>query len=123
MPFDFLDVLSVILMLLLIIAVFIGAYFTSKFVGGRYQSSLSKGKSKIEILERRNIGKDQYLLLVKIGDKTMFLGATPQNINKIEDVELLDLEENLDDSNSQPTAPAKFSDILKDMISKSGLKK
>ncbi len=122
MPFDFLDILSVIFMLLLIIAVFVGAYFTSKFVGGKYQSSVTKGKSKIEIIERKNIGKDQFLLLVKIEDKTMFLGATPQNINKIDDVELTQTQEDLD-SEQKSITPPKFVDVLKDMINKGGLKK
>ncbi len=112
------EILSIVLMLLLVIGVFVAAYFTSKFVGGRYQTSMTKGKQRIDIIERKTIGKDQYLLLVKVEGKTLLLGATPQNVNKLDELELLPLDEGEDTDSTQTLSTPKFSDIFKDMLKK-----
>ena len=84
---DFVAVLSMVGTLLLMIAVFVGAYFVSKMVGKRYQGFSQSSKEQIKIIERKVIGKDQALLVVKIADKTLLLGATPHSVEKIEELD------------------------------------
>lgn len=59
------------------IAVFVSAYFFSKYVGKRYGTRSGPAKN-ISILECRNIGKDGTLLIVKAGERAFLVGATPR---------------------------------------------
>ncbi len=117
MPETLSAVFSMIITLILVVAVFVAAYFTSKFVGGHYQKFNFSGNSNLEILERRSIGKDQYLLIVKSGEKTMLLGATPQQITKIDDVEV---DFSKYEQNANQNTSVNFVDVLKDMMKSKG---
>ena len=79
--------ISTIGTLLFMIAIFIGAYFVSKMIGGHYQNGSVMGKPKIQVIEKKVVGRDQSLILVKIADKTVLLGVTQHGINKIETFE------------------------------------
>ncbi len=114
MPKELESVLSIIFTLVMIVLVFVGAYFASKFIGGYYQKTNSRGKSRIDLIEKKMIAKDQSLLIVKIEDKVFLLGATPHNISKIEELDL----EISDQEESQPLVPPNFLDVLKGMIKK-----
>ena len=112
MTSDFMALVSTIGTLVLMIAVFVGAYYTSKVVGTKYQGSKINGKSNIDIIERKAIGKDQAIVIVKVCDKVVLLGVTHDNIQKID---TLDPEAFL---GYEPPEPARFTNILKDAINK-----
>lgn len=76
------EILSMIGTIVLMIAVFVGAYYVSKFVGKRYQTRYDFSKN-ISILESRNIGKDKALLIVKAGDKAFLVGSSPHQLTLI----------------------------------------
>ncbi len=79
---NWLEVLSMVGTLVLMLAVFAGAYFASRLIGKRYRPGV-QGEKAIRILERAPLGRDQSLLLVKTAGKFFLLGATPQHVEKI----------------------------------------
>lgn len=80
--------LSMIGTLLLMVAIFVGAFFVSKWVAKRYQAPGSSGfQGNMEVLERVVVGKDQCLLLVKVTGRVFLLGVTPHQIEKIEEMD------------------------------------
>lgn len=96
--------------IVLMIAVFVGAYYVSKFVGKRYQSHYNLSENLV-ILESQNIGKDRALIIVKAADKMFLIGSSPQQITLISELnpdELaetpLDLSERKDFSSFLRTA-------------------
>lgn len=106
---------SVIVTLLLMMAVFVGAYYFSKFVANGYQGNTGANSlGNIEIIERRMIGKDQSLLVVKIEDKFWLISATPHNINKIDVLE----GEAFTKTPTTPTTPPNFFTILTNIRNK-----
>ena len=83
---DFMTILTGIGTIVLMLAVFVGAYYFSKFVSKKYQPKLGNAKN-IEIIERMPVGKDQSLALVKVSDKVFLLAFTAQSVTKIEEMD------------------------------------
>lgn len=77
------EIFSSLMTLLCIIAIFYGAYYVSKMVGGTYQSNVIYGKNIVDIIERKPISKDQSILVIKVSDKVIVLGATSNQISEI----------------------------------------
>ena len=74
-----------ILYIVVLIGVLALAYYATKWIAG--VPTLSQTSRNIRILEKVMIGKDSYLLIVKVQDKVMMLSATPGGITKLEDLE------------------------------------
>jgi len=83
---DFMTILTGIGTIVLMLAVFVGAYYFSKFVSKKYQPK-NGGTRNIEIIERMAVGKDQSLALVKVSDKVFLLAFTAQSVTKIEEMD------------------------------------
>lgn len=81
-----LTVLQGIGTLVLMLAVFVGAYYFSKFLSKKYQPKYGDARN-IEIIERMAVGKDQSLALVKVSDKVFLLAFTAQSVTKIEEMD------------------------------------
>ena len=80
-------VASVLGLLLGFAAILVAAYWAAKIAGGKLGSSF-KGAVRgqpgpVEILGRTPIGQDRFLLVVRAGGKVLLLGATPQNIQTL----------------------------------------
>ena len=73
---------TVVLMLL----VFVGAYFFSKFAAKQYQPRFGAAKN-MEIIERMVVGKDQSLALVRVSGRVFLLAFTAQSVTKIEEMD------------------------------------
>ena len=114
MPSEITGMLSLIGTLVLMVATFVGAYFVSKIVAGQYQNTSDTGKNGIKIIEKRLIGKDQSILIVNVGGKVLLLGATPQSIQKLD--ELDDFCIMKEEKNQQQTQS--FQTILKKIVKK-----
>jgi flagellar biosynthetic protein FliO len=78
--------LSLLGMLLLLLLIFAGAYFTTRFIGGRYQGRMGAGKNA-EILERVPLGRDGSLLIVRAGGKVLLLGVTSHHIDRLAELD------------------------------------
>ncbi len=83
---DFMTILTGIGTVVLMLAVFVGAYYFSKFISKKYQPKYGSAKN-IEIIERMVVGKDQSLALVKVLDKVFLLAFTAQSVTKIEEMD------------------------------------
>lgn len=81
-----LTVLQGIGTLVLMLAVFVGAYYFSKFLSKKYQPKYGDARN-IEIIERMAVGKDQSLALVKVSDKVFLLAFTAHSVTKIEEMD------------------------------------
>lgn len=86
------EVLSVIGTLALMIAVFAGAYYFSKYFGRRYGTRSSPAKN-LSILEGQNVGKDGALLIVKVAGRAFLIGATPREFTFLSELDMEMLEE------------------------------
>ena len=73
--------------IVLMIAVFVGAYYFSKFFAKQYQPKIGGKARNIEIIERMAVGKDQSLALVRVSDKVFLLAFTAQSVTKIEEMD------------------------------------
>lgn len=79
--------------------VFICALLLLAAVGYRYRTQKSSGKSKplMHVEHRMMIGNKQSLVVVRVGEKNLLLGVTPQNISLIQELdEMLTYEKNKD---------------------------
>lgn len=72
------------------------AYWFTRYVAGHMMTgALGRGKH-ITVLEQVSVGKEQRLLLVRIGNRTYFLSATPggiQNLGELSQEETAGWEE------------------------------
>ena len=73
--------------IVLMLAVFVGAYYFSKFFAKQYQPKMGGKVKNIEIIERMAVGKDQSLALVKVSDRVFLLAFTAQSVTKIEEMD------------------------------------
>lgn len=73
--------------IVLMLAVFVGAYYFSKFFAKQYQPKMAGKLKNIEIIERMAVGKDQSLALVRVSDKVFLLAFTAQSVTKIEEMD------------------------------------
>lgn len=62
-------------------AVLVGAYFTTRFISGK-SSKMLKGRY-IQIIDRMPLGRDKNVVLIEVGDKTLLVGVTNQSINTL----------------------------------------
>ena len=83
---DFTTILTGIGTIVLMLLVFVGAYYFSKFVSKKYQPKFGNARN-IEIIERMNVGKDQSLALVKVSGRVFLLAFTAQSVTKIEEMD------------------------------------
>ena len=72
---------SSILMIVLLLLVMLGAYFTTKFLSVKTKR-LTKGKF-LDIKDRLYVGRDKNILLVEAGDQYFLVGVTNQTITLI----------------------------------------
>lgn len=78
--------------LVLLVAIFFGAYWFTKTMGKRYQLGQSSSGG-IELLVRQMLGKDQMLLVIRTGGRVFLLGVTPQHIELIEELNAAEYED------------------------------
>ena len=81
--------------IVLMLAVFVGAYYFSKFFAKQYQPKMGGKVKNIEIIERMAVGKDQSLALVRVSDKVFLLAFTAQSVTKIEEMDASLFPENM----------------------------
>lgn len=97
-----LEFFSMLGTLIMMIAVFIGAYFASKIVATRYQGASGSTKNSIEIIDRKMLGREQSLITVRTAGKVFLLGITAQQINKIDELDGSFFEESLTAIQAKP---------------------
>lgn len=64
------------------------------------------------VLDRMGIAKDKMLLLVKVGDKSMLIGVTNQNINSLGEVDIGESPAEEDEPKTAPGTLSRFAEIF-----------
>lgn len=103
---------STLFIILIMVVVMVGAYFTTKFLSGKANRSL---KSRhIQVIDRVGLAKDKALFLTKVGGRCFFIGVTNQSINTLGEIEPdeLNLEKEEADQSSAKNMFGRFSDFL-----------
>lgn len=111
---EMMPILSTLGTLLLMIAVFVGAYFVSKAVGKRQQFISAGFETNLKILERVPLGKEESLVIAKVANQIFLLGVTAQHIEKIGELDSSLILE-------RPgfgEAPGSFRSVFQDMVQK-----
>ncbi|MCD7990706.1 MAG: flagellar biosynthetic protein FliO [Clostridia bacterium] len=81
----FLKILFYLIVLIVVLAL---AYYTTRMLGrGMGRSQRTGG---MEILDQMALGRDSYLLVVKVQDRIFLMGVTSGGISKIEELESYD---------------------------------
>jgi len=83
---DFAAYGSLIGAFLFMLLIFAGAYYVTRLMGRRYSSTASLS-SDMRVIDRLAIGRDQYLLIVEAGDKTLLMGVSPQRMDMLAELE------------------------------------
>jgi len=89
---SFKEIASMVGTIILMIAVFAGAYYVSKFVGKRYQPRNGVTRN-ISVLESQNVGKDKALLIVKAANRVFLIGTASHEFTLISELNPEDLIE------------------------------
>lgn len=69
------EILSMVGTLVLMLLVFVAAYYVSKFVAKKYSPKASASKN-LEIIENLNVGKDKSIMVVKAAERLFLVGVT-----------------------------------------------
>lgn len=113
------DNLKLVFNALLGIVLFVGilylAYITTKYIGKRYSLS-GKSTRSLKIMETIGLGKDSQLAVVKIGEKYLLVGVTPQNVSLVRELDESDLT--VADENEIPPEQMDFKTALQINIAK-----
>lgn len=84
---SFPEIMSTIGTILLMVAVFVGAYFVSKYVGKHYQPH-NGSSGNISVIESQSVGKDRALIIVKTADRAFLIGTTPREFTLISELDV-----------------------------------
>jgi flagellar biogenesis protein FliO len=109
---DWAEVLSIIGTVVLMLAVFVGAYYVSKYVGKHYQPGHGFSKN-ITVLDSANVGKDRALLIVRVGEKAFLIGSAPQAFTLLSE---LDAEQFAAVSAEAPPSQKDFLSVFRGVI-------
>ncbi len=108
---------SLVSTLLIIVAVLALAYLFTKHVAGRlYTGGANSFRSKrMQVLEQLSLGKDQKLVIAKMGDDLYFLGITQSGVSCIEKIpqETAQKWADEDEQKLDKQPEVNFSDILR----------
>ncbi len=92
-------------------------WFTRHVVGSMAGGKLARGR-RITVLEQVSVGKDQRLLLVRVGERLYLFGAAPGGFTNLGEVpkELLDDDETTTGGNSNGTMSENFAQALRRIL-------
>lgn len=97
------EILSLLWALLVTALVLVLAYWFTRHVVGRMAGGgLARGR-RIQVLEQVHLGKEQRLLLVRMGERLYYLAAAPGGVTVLRE---LTQEESAEWLSQEPSAPA-----------------
>ena len=108
------DFFAVFGTLILIVLIFVGAYWFTRFLAKRNRFKQLGSSKQIKVLEQMAVGPDRMLLVVKTAGKVMMLGVTSQQVTLIKEFEEGEFPERpMGDDDNQPSG---FQDILRNSL-------
>lgn len=108
-------ILSALLLLAIFVAILVLAYFVTTQLGKRYTGKGSTASGYIKIMDRAMLGPDRSVVLVKVADKLLLLGVTPQHIETLCEVDEELLPQQTEGIRMEDTP---FSNLLSQVIKK-----
>ena len=101
---------STLFLVLILVAVLVGAYYTTKFLSKK-ATGMAKSKH-IQIIDRMGLAKDKALFLTKVGGRYFFIGITNQTISNLGEIEPGEIENLAQEEEAEKGFLGKFSDFL-----------
>ena len=77
---------SVIGMFVVMILIFVAAFYATKLMGRNYAGQTSSSR-EMRVIDRLMLGRDRYLLIVEVGEKVLLLGVSPQQIDNLTELD------------------------------------
>lgn len=115
---DLSETLSIIGTIVLMIVVFVAAYFVSKYVGKHYKPNYGISKH-ITVIDSTVIGKDRSLLVVKVGERAFLIGSAPNEFTMLSEIDAQQFAEDSENKNpAQKDFISTFRDVIKGMKKK-----
>lgn len=108
------DEFAVIGMLLVLILILIGAYFTTRIIGLQLLTgSVKDSQKKLAVVHRLQLGRDQQLAVVRVGNRHLLIGCTQTTISFITNLSMEESELfNPDGSIDELSNSLSFSGVL-----------
>ena len=75
---DLLSLLGIILVLVLVMG---GCYLFTRWAGMGLGGSLGRGSARMQVVERLPVGRDQALLVVRLADRYLLVGSSPNGVS------------------------------------------
>ena len=108
------DFFAVFGTLVLIVAIFVGAYWFTRFLAKRNRFKQVGSSKQIKILEQMAVGPNRMLLVVKTAGKVMMLGVTSQQVTLIKEFEEGEFPES--PTQNDDGRPSGFQDVLRNSL-------
>lgn len=109
-------ILSVLWVIVATALVLVLAYWATRFLAGRMGAGTLVRSRRIEILEQVPVGRDQKLMLARLGDKTCFLAATPGGITVLREATEAELQQAQQEQSGQPPFSDAFARALRQVM-------
>lgn len=104
--------------LIIVLILLYGLYYFARRVR-KMDLPPSAGGKGLQILENYHIGSNQKLILLRLGeDKVLLVGATPDNLRTLAQLEGEDAKNILGNAQNQVVTPAQFSETVNQMLSR-----
>lgn len=108
------DIISVLGAILMIIAVVVLAFYSTRWLGKRMGGSAS-GRY-LTVIDRVSLGQDKYLAVVKVGHKHLLIGVSSGSVTNLGELDEQDLA-----AAQPPPQPPSFGDAFKHSLKQYGL--
>lgn len=100
--------------LVMMIAIFVAAYYFTRYYGKHYRTRYGTTKN-LSILESQAVGKDGALLIVKAADRTFLVGTTPHTFTLLSELDPDSLAADEAPQEAPPSFSAAFKTALKNI--------
>lgn len=109
------DIFATVGMLVVMVLVFVGAYYASRMLAQHYQSGGGRS-GNVKILERTAIGQNTWLVLVQVRGQVHLLGVTQKQITCLSTFP----EDKIESLPQQDLPTVNFKEILRKFREKEG---
>ena len=75
------DLLSLVGILAVMVGILAGAYYFSRWTGKMFGTMPGLGGPNMRVLDRLSVGRDQSVLVVRVGGRYFLVGAAPSGVS------------------------------------------
>lgn len=114
------DIWTVLGMLAVVVVILVAAYWCTKLIARRSMTMNTQrvsGKEEMCVLGQINLGRNERIVLVRLHDRCLLLGATDRSVNLLTELSREEAEAWLSKADEAPSNPS-FFEALKSNIAK-----